>query len=245
MKKILENPSAKKLLDQIQCMEIIGDIFGSGTHVDQFNEIKKQFAVLLVPDKFNETFSQQGWIAYESMSLDAMLKAIEIEKKEGFASAEDFLANEYGEGTLTFGIQRCSGHAEFRKRSPDSLPEGTPERAVAEFLANWCGRRYGPMSETLLDYLNTPKGTRAGNTMKDFGCRVLIAYRVLKISEQTPAISRIEVDLVLQKEQATETVRTSVQVIFSDSANDAVRWGHGSGAWKIFQNGFANVIYQQ
>lgn len=413
MKKISENASAKKLLDQLQCMETIGDIFGSGTHVDEFNEIKKQSAVLLVPDQFNEMFAQQGWIAYESMSVAAMLKAIEIEKKEGFATAEEFLANEYGEGTLKFGIQRCSGHAEFRKRhrlielakedylaaryhaciplllalvdglvndiskrvgffaegadmivsdsiaahetglkalarimgrgrnrtneeiisvpyrngilhgrdlafdnkvvaakcwamlfairdwagaladgkadpepekenilseiihqfldteqtkqvqtdwkprlaadlkhlpcdgSPDSLPEGTPERTVAEFLANWCNRRYGPMSETLLDYLNTPKGKKAGNTMKDFGCRVLIAYRVLKISEQTPAISKIEVDLVLQTEQATETVRTSVQVIFSDSANDAVRWGHSSGAWKIFQNGFTNVIYQQ
>lgn len=418
MKKISENPSAKKLLDQIQRIETLKGLFdavpfastlfpGAGAHFDAFNEIKRQSEVLLVPDRFNDTFAQQGWIAYESMSLDAMLKAIEIEKKEGLAAAEEFLANEYGEDALKFGIMRCSGHAEFRKRyrlielakddylaaryhacvplllalvdglvndiskhvgffadgadmtawdsiaahetglealarimglgrnrtneesisvpyrngilhgrelafdnkvvaakcwamlfairdwtgaladgkaeketswseliqqiadteqakkalaawkprsaadlghlpcdgRPDSLPEGTPERTVAEFLANWCNRRYGPMSEALLDYLDTSKGKKAGNAKKDFGCRVLTAYRVIEISEQTPAISQIEVDLILQSEQATETVRVSVRLIYSDTANEAAIWGHGAGSWKIVQNGFGKVIY--
>jgi len=213
MKKISENASAKKLLDQLQCIETIGDIFGSGTHVDEFNEIKKQSAVLLVPDQFNEMFAQQGWIAYESMSVAAMLKAIEIEKKEGFATAEEFLASEYGEGTLKFGIQRCSGHAEFRKR------HRLIELAKEDYLA----ARYHACIPLLL---------------------ALVDGLVNDISKCVGFFA-VEVDLVLQKEQATETVRTSVQVIFSDSANDAVRWGHSSGAWKIFQNGFTNVIYQQ
>ena len=345
------------------------------------------------------------------MSLDAMLKAIDIEKKEGLAAAEEFLANEYGEDTLKFGIMRCSGHAEFRKRyrlielakddyfaaryhacvplllalvdglvndiskhvgffaegadmtawdsiaahetglkvlakimglgrnrtneesisvpyrngilhgrelafdnkvvaakcwamlfairdwagslaegkadpkveketswseliqqiadteqtkkalaawkprsaadighlpcdgRPDSLPEGTPERTVVEFLANWCNRRYGPMSEALLDYLDTTKGKKAGNAKRDFGCKDLTTYRVMEVSEQTPAISQVEVDLILQSGQVTETVRVSVRLIYIDTANEAAIWGHGAGSWKIVQNGFGKVIY--
>ena len=422
MRKISENPSAKKLLDQIQGMETLKGLFdavpfastlfpGAEAHFDAFNELKKQSEVLLVPDLFNDTFAQQGWIAYESMSLDAMLKAIDIEKKEGLAAAEEFLANEYGEDTLKFGIMRCSGHAEFRKRyrlielakddyfaaryhacvplllalvdglvndiskhvgffaegadmtawdsiaahetglkvlakimglgrnrtneesisvpyrngilhgrelafdnkvvaakcwamlfairdwagslaegkadpkveketswseliqqiadteqtkkalaawkprsaadighlpcdgRPDSLPEGTPERTVVEFLANWCNRRYGPMSEALLDYLDTTKGKKAGNAKRDFGCKDLTTYRVMEVSEQTPAISQVEVDLILQSGQVTETVRVSVRLIYIDTANEAAIWGHGAGSWKIVQNGFGKVIY--
>lgn len=159
MKKISENASAKKLLDQLQCIETIGDIFGSGTHVDEFNEIKKQSAVLLVPDQFNEMFAQQGWIAYESMSVAAMLKAIEIEKKEGFATAEEFLANEYGEGTLKFGIQRCSGHAEFRKR------HRLIELAKEDYLA----ARYHaciPLLLALVDGLVNDISKRVGSSLK-------------------------------------------------------------------------------
>jgi hypothetical protein len=422
MSKISGNPSAKKLLDQIQAVEAFKGFFeslpfastllpGAGEHLVAFNEIKKQADVLLVPDRFNDTFAQQGWIAYESMSLDAMLKAMEIEKEEGLTAGEVFLADQYDEDTLRFSIMRCSGHAEFRKRlrliglakddylaeryhacvplllalldglvsdiskhvgffaegadmtawdsiaahetglkslakimgrgrnrtneesisipyrngilhgrelafdnkivaakcwaalfsirdwagaladgkaqpkdeketswselfqqiadteqtkkalaewkprsvadikhlpcdgRPDSLPEGTPERTVAEFLANWCNQRYGPMAEVLLDYLDSPKGKKAGNAKRDFGCRVPTAYRVIEISEQTPAISQVEVDLVLLKEQATETVRVSVRLVYSDATNDAVIWGHGAGSWKIVQNGFGKVIY--
>lgn len=422
MKKISENPSARKLLDLVRGMETLKGIFDAvplastlfpdvQTHFDAFNKIKEQSEVLLVPDRFNDTFAQQGWIAYESMSMEAMLKAIEIEKKGGLAEAEEFLANEYGEDMLKFGIMRCSGHAEFRKRyrlielakddylaaryhacvplllalvdglvndiskhvgffaegadmtawdsiaahesglgtlvkiiglgrkktneesisipyrngilhgrelafdnkvvaakcwamlfairdwagaladgkgehkpeketswfeliqqisdieqtkkalaawKPrsaadlghlpcdgrlDSLPEGTPEWTVAWFLANWCNRRYGPMSEVLVDYLDTPKGKKAGNAKRDFGCRVLTACHIIEISDQTPATSQVEVDLILQSEHTTETVRVSVRLIYSDAENEAMIWGHGAGSWKIVQNGFGKVIY--
>lgn len=422
MSKISENASAKKLLDQIQAVETLKGFFeavpfastlfpGLSKHLGAFNEIRKQAEVLLVPDRFNDTFAQLGWIAYESMSLDTMLKAMEIEKEEGLTAGEVFLADQYDEDTLRFGIMRCSGHAEFRKRHrlidlakddylagryhaciplllalvdglvndiskhvgffaegaemtawdsiaahetglkslakimglgrnrtnedgisvpyrngilhgrelafdnkvvaakcwaalfairdwagaladgkaepkheketslselfqqiadteqtkkalaewkprpavdlkhlpcdgpSDSLPEGTPERTVAEFLANWCNQRYGLMAEALLEYLDTPKGKKAGNAKRDFGCRVPTAYRVTEISEQTPAISQVEVDLVLQKEQTTETVRVSVRLVYSDATNDAVIWGHGAGSWKIVQNSFGKVIY--
>lgn len=424
MKKISENPSAKKLLDQIQGLEALKDLFEvipfantlfprAGEHLGAFSALKKQAEVLLVPDRFNETFGPQGWIAYESMSLQAMLKAIEVEKDEGLTAAEAFLADQYDEDTLKFGVMRCNGHAEFRKRlrlihlakedylaeryhacvplllalldglvndvskhvgffaegadmtawdsiaahetglkslakimglgrnrtneesisvpyrngilhgrelvfdnkvvaakcwaalfairdwagalaegkaepktekevswselfqriadneqtkktlaewkprsaadfghlpcdgRPDSLPEGTPERTASEFLSNWCSQRYGPMAEALLDYLDTPKGKKAGNAKRDFGYWIPTAYRVMEISEQTPAMAQVEVDLVFQKEQTTETVRVSVRLMYSDDANDPVIWGHGAGTWKIVQNGFSNVIYKR
>ena len=64
MRKISENPSAKKLLDQIQGMETLKGLFdavpfastlfpGAEAHFDAFNELKKQSEVLLVPDLFS------------------------------------------------------------------------------------------------------------------------------------------------------------------------------------------------
>ena len=83
---------------------------------DEFNKIKKQAEILKAPDQFNERFANLGWIAYESMNMEVMQKAINIYDAKGKGAAEQFLADSYGEETLKWGILRFNGNRDFRKR---------------------------------------------------------------------------------------------------------------------------------
>lgn len=373
-------------------------------------ELEQQATVLLLPDLFNDAFSQHGWIAYESMSIEAMVRALAVEKEHGIVAAEQTLADCYDEATLKFGIMRLTGHAEFRKRlrlvelakvdyleeryhacvplllslvdglandisrhlgffaagtnmtAWDSIaahesglkalaqimgkgrnktneneislpyrngilhgrelafdnkvvaakcwgvlfavrdwagaladgkatpkpnekptwgqllrqvadtqrrrkaldawrprtaaelhhlpaigvtsfsPADTPERTVAEFLENWCNLRYGPMAEALLYFVDISKGKKAKRAKDDFGGCTPMAYTVIAVTDETAAISQVEADIVLNREQE-KTVRVSIRLIYSDSASNAVIRGHEAGSWKIVQNGFSSMIY--
>lgn len=122
-KKIIDNPTPSKLLEQVYAIQKLERIYKItpfsrklfpqiGNAFDQF----KQTEILQYPDQFNERFSTLGWIAYESMSLDVIQKSISIYETDGQSKAEDFLTDSYDETTLNQGILRLKGNDHFHKR---------------------------------------------------------------------------------------------------------------------------------
>ena len=125
--KIIDNPSTKELLNQVRAVESLESFYRLVPWANRlcpklreifsdFSEIKRQVEILLLPDQFNENFALSGWIAYESLNLDVMKRAIEIAETVGVENAEKFLADHYNEETLKWGILRFNGHPDFRKR---------------------------------------------------------------------------------------------------------------------------------
>lgn len=422
MKKISDNPSVQELQEQIKGLKALknaisfipfaGRMFhGLDEAFKSLDDLEERSKLFQVPDQFNEQFSEYGWIAYESMNLDAMIRSLAIVKEGGVQAAEEFLAETYNEDVLRFGILRCNGHPDFRKRvrllelakddyladryhaciplllalidglandvskhigffaeganltAWDSiaahetglaalaktmglgrnktnegkitipyrngilhgreldfdnkivaakcwaalfalrdwatalangkdepkpkdemswsqllrqvsetekmkrvlekwkprrttelayipctgpagvLPEGTPEKFVAEFLDNWCSRRYGPMAEALLDYLNKPQGKKAGQAKRDFGGYLLLAYQIVSVIDESAAMSVVDVMLTVGDERSERDVPVNIRVTYVDASNEPAIWGHQLGSWKIIQNGFINVIY--
>lgn len=126
-KKIIDNPTSAELLKQftaIESLEALYKTFPFARRIfpqmedafSEFNKIKAQAEILEAPDKFNERFADLGWIAYESMNIEMMQKAICVYDAEGTDAAEHFLAESYDEDTLKWGILRFNGHRDFRKR---------------------------------------------------------------------------------------------------------------------------------
>lgn len=126
-KKIIDNPTSAELLKQFETFESLEALYKAFPFArklfpkmeDAFNEfkkIKKQAEILKVPDQFNERFANLGWIAYESMNMEVMQKAINIHDTEGKDAAEKLLADSYDEETLKWGILRFNGNRDFRKR---------------------------------------------------------------------------------------------------------------------------------
>lgn len=122
--KIIDNPSVAKVAKQIQVFEtlyraspllkILSPKLSKA--FESFPEIKEQSKIFEIPDKFNERFSELGWVAYESMSLEVMKDAIAKYDTEGAKVAEQFLANSYDADCLKWGILRFQGDQEFRRR---------------------------------------------------------------------------------------------------------------------------------
>lgn len=155
--KISDNPSAKDMLEQIdgfdgfealyRAIPFLKKLFPKLDNIfSDFSKLKEQASILLIPDQFNEIFSQHGWIAYESMNFEVMKGAIKLYENEGLAKAEDYLANSYNDETLKWGILRFNGHSEFRRRIR------LVELAKEDYLS---GRYHGciPLLLSLLDGL--------------------------------------------------------------------------------------------
>jgi len=125
--KIADNSAPKEILEQINAFDSFEalnrfipfsrKLFPKlDTVFSDFSKLKEQASILLIPDRFNELFSQHGWIAYESMNLDVMKAAIDLHESEGLLRAEEYLADSYDEETLRWGILRFNGNNDFRKR---------------------------------------------------------------------------------------------------------------------------------
>lgn len=126
-KRIIDNPSSAEMLKQLQAFESLEAIYKALPFLkklfpkledafSKFPEIMHQAEIFHIPDKFNDTFSEYGWIAYESMNLEVMKKAISLAESEGLEKSEIFLAEHYDEENLKWGILRFNGITEFRRR---------------------------------------------------------------------------------------------------------------------------------
>ncbi|NYT22719.1 hypothetical protein H0A73_03805 [Alcaligenaceae bacterium] len=126
-KRIADNESVAEMLRLIQGASAIESLWQAFPLLQQafpqlkgvsenLAELKQQSKILLLPDRFNELFASSGWIAYESMSMDVMKKAIETFEAHGLEAAEDYLVSTYDADTLRLGILRLKRHPEFRKR---------------------------------------------------------------------------------------------------------------------------------
>lgn len=98
---IKDNPSAKKLKDEMNSMSIllgIGKLFGIQLNDDipSIKEMKKQIDELTkLPDEFNAFFAKEGWIAYESFHVYTMQKAVDLMKQGNTEAAENEILNYY------------------------------------------------------------------------------------------------------------------------------------------------------
>lgn len=126
---------------------------------------------------------------------------------------------------------------------PSMLPIGTPERAVAEFLDNWCKRRYGLLAETLQYFTETPKGIKAGRAKEDFGRNVPISFVITSVDDHAPAMSRVIVDLIFNSQSKEIKKESSVSVGYEDSDKNPLLRGEPGGCWKIVQNSFSDILY--
>lgn len=417
-KKIKDNPSFVKVTNQIKGIEALYKIspllkiFSPkiSKAFESFPEIKEQSRIFEIPDKFNERFSELGWVAYESMSLEVMKEAIAKYDTEGVKVAEQFLTDSYDADCLKWGILRFQGNQEFRRRirlielakedylakryhaciplllslldgiandiskhvgffadsadmkvwdsmaahetglqvvaslftksrsktneealtipyrhgilhgrelafdnklvaakvwaalfatkdwadariseknfepeeeknwrkvlksfsdtqrqkklienwtprssenitylpfvgKAEELPLNTPERAVAEFIENWITRRYGLLSESLVYFVDKPKGKKAGLAKKDFGNHTPLSYKLISIEDKAAAITLVTVELKFEDNNQRISKIVNVSTNYLDSENNVRVRTEDNGQWKIMQNSFTSILY--
>lgn len=125
----------------------------------------------------------------------------------------------------------------------EELPLNTPERTVAEFIENWIARRYGLLSESLVYFVDKPKGRKAGLAKEDFGNHIPLSYRLISIEDKAAAITLVTVELEFEDNNQRFSKIVNVFTNYLDSENHIQVRTEGDGQWKIIQNSFSNILY--
>jgi len=123
------------------------------------------------------------------------------------------------------------------------LPHNSPEKAVGEFIENWCKKRYGLLAEALLYFTDTSKGKKAKLAKDDFGKYIPTDFKILNVDDQAAAVSHVDVELSFTGDEGMKTKIISVRAIYQDSTNNPLIRSNLNGTWKIVQNSFSKVIY--
>lgn len=121
-KKISDNPSNKKLKENIEGMKSIlgiSSLMGvqpTSKTLELLEDIENQKQILFLPDEFNRLFSDMGWFAYETMSATVIEKAIANMNTSGEEAAKSIIIEYYNKETLRFHIKRMNVHESFKIR---------------------------------------------------------------------------------------------------------------------------------
>lgn len=124
-----------------------------------------------------------------------------------------------------------------------SLPENTPEYAVAAFLDHWRNKRFGPIADAILYFTDTPKGKKAGMAREDFGKHVPISFKILSVDDQAAAVTHVIAELRFKVDDQEKLKEVSVRAIYQDLENNPSVRSMPGGHWRIVQNSFTGIIY--
>ncbi len=84
---------------------------------EELQKFKLRIAELIsLIEEFNATFSNRGWVAYDSLNEPVMKKVLEISRNKGVNQAEEYLVNYYDERICSLGIASLFGINAFRPR---------------------------------------------------------------------------------------------------------------------------------
>lgn len=123
------------------------------------------------------------------------------------------------------------------------LPSNTPEAIVGRFINNWQAKRFGPLSEDLLNYTNPSQGIKAGRAKQDFSKYTPTSYVILDVNDETSAISNVLVEFSFEIESKIINRNLLIRMCYVDTENNLLPRNFENGRWQIIQNSFSEVIY--
>ncbi len=121
MNTISENPSYTDLLKQIDGLKSILNLLpvsGKEELKKKISTIEQQInALRFEPDKFNQHYSDLGWIAYESMNSDLMKEVIKLAEDNKRDDGEQLLLEYYADDDrIKYLLTRLKNRTGFSKR---------------------------------------------------------------------------------------------------------------------------------
>lgn len=187
-------------------------------------------------------FAIRDWAAALSDWKKTPKPKKEISWKETFAS---IIENNRKRKLLEAWKPRDSSTLSYLPNNgiPSELPIGTPERAIAEFIENWCKQCYGLIAESLLYFTDTSKGKRAGLAKEDFSRRVPSSFKIFSVEDRAFAASHVIVDLSFATQEGLLSRRVSVRAIYQEDCNGSLTWNGEKGDWKVVQNSLSEILY--
>jgi len=111
MTKICDNPNLQSLITEAISLEEIDSFFrlfnfNIGLDFNLRELSKKAMGVATIADRFNDKFSEYGWIATEDMSVPLMEQAVKLFEENGLEEAENFICASFDEAYFSLHSSR-------------------------------------------------------------------------------------------------------------------------------------------
>ena len=122
----------------------------------------------------------------------------------------------------------------------DSLPENTPEHAVAQLLEYWQKQSF----QLICNMLVYPK--KAVQAKNDYSGNAPISFKVLSVEDTAPVVTKVQVEISFQKENRTISEKVLIITNYLDSDGNTLVRSDPNGKWKVMEASLARVasLYQ-
>ncbi len=125
---IKDNPSFQKFGKDLEGLKLFHKLYKIVSFLGIKNQemselfeklpsLRQQFEdIAHTPDKFNRFFLSRGWVAYETMNLEAMKSAVQFAEQGDIDKAENVLINYHSPDSIEWKVNMLWGIPAFRSR---------------------------------------------------------------------------------------------------------------------------------
>lgn len=125
--------------------------------------------------------------------------------------------------------------------APIDLEAGTPEAAVAEYLANLVSRNFGALAKATIDYPKRTTGYRAGRLRDDLKDVAISSWTITGVEDTAAAMTNVMVDMTGTIFGEAWSGSHRVRLMYSDEDNNPLIRGEGSGVWIAMPDFLTNL----
>ena len=118
----------------------------------------------------------------------------------------------------------------------DSLPENTPEHAVAQLLEYWQKQSF----QLICNMLVYPK--KAVQAKNDYGGSAPISFKVLSVEDTAPVVTKVQVEISFQKENRTINEKVLIITNYLDSEGKTLVRSDPNGKWKVMEASLYRLV---
>lgn len=117
-----------------------------------------------------------------------------------------------------------------------SLPENTPEHAVAQLLEYWQKQSF----QLICNMFVYPR--KAVQAKNDYGGNAPISFKVLSVEDTAPVITKVQVEISFQKENKTINEKGLIITNYLDSEGNPLVRSDPDGKWKVMEGSLYNLV---
>lgn len=123
--------------------------------------------------------------------------------------------------------------------------EYTPEQEAIRFAEYWSKKNYGAITKQIHQFTKTPinENKEAGKISKIFEGKVLLDYKIVKITDCSPAISEITLSTTFRHDNKRHEKQLVLRFIYEGNKGEILIFGDKGGRWRFIENFFHHIEY--
>ncbi len=121
----------------------------------------------------------------------------------------------------------------------------TPEQEAIKFVEYWIKSNFGAIAKQIHHFSKTPINEKmeAGKTRKIFEGKKLIDYKIVKVTDCSPAITEVTLATSIEYNNFQHDKQITLRFIYEGTNGDILIFGDKGGQWKFIKGFFHQIEF--